>query len=149
MVDINLGHGPSFKLAEALKRQGIPFVFVTGYDPDVVPEEFRDVERLQKPLKLRSVVEAVSRLVNDNALEVLPKAMVDADTKWFLTPTGRFVEGGPKADAGLLEVLMEKRALNEVARVERVREAGDHGRPLAWFRVRRCCATSIASSRSY
>ncbi len=35
------------------------------------------------------------------ALEVLPKHMVDAQTRWFLNPTGRFVEGGPKADAGL------------------------------------------------
>jgi S-adenosylmethionine synthetase len=35
------------------------------------------------------------------ALEVLPKDMVDARTRWFLNPTGRFVEGGPKADAGL------------------------------------------------
>jgi len=35
------------------------------------------------------------------ALEVLPKNMVDAQTRWFLNPTGRFVEGGPKADAGL------------------------------------------------
>ncbi|MGE3173256.1 MAG: methionine adenosyltransferase [Planctomycetota bacterium] len=35
------------------------------------------------------------------ALEVLPKEMVDARTRWFLNPTGRFVEGGPKADAGL------------------------------------------------
>jgi S-adenosylmethionine synthetase len=35
------------------------------------------------------------------ALEVLPKAMVDQRTRWFLNPTGRFVEGGPKADAGL------------------------------------------------
>ena len=35
------------------------------------------------------------------ALEVLPKNMVDAQTMWYLNPTGRFVEGGPKADAGL------------------------------------------------
>jgi S-adenosylmethionine synthetase len=35
------------------------------------------------------------------ALEVLPKEMVDGKTRWFLNPTGRFVEGGPKADAGL------------------------------------------------
>jgi len=27
--------------------------------------------------------------------------MVDKSTRWFLNPTGRFVEGGPKADAGL------------------------------------------------
>jgi S-adenosylmethionine synthetase len=35
------------------------------------------------------------------ATEVLPKGMVDNSTRWFLNPTGRFVEGGPKADAGL------------------------------------------------
>ena len=35
------------------------------------------------------------------SLEVLPAEMVDDNTRWFLNPTGRFVEGGPKADAGL------------------------------------------------
>jgi S-adenosylmethionine synthetase len=35
------------------------------------------------------------------ALAVLPAHMVDKKTKWFLNPTGRFVEGGPKADCGL------------------------------------------------
>ena len=35
------------------------------------------------------------------AVEALPDGCVDKDTRWFLNPTGRFVEGGPKADAGL------------------------------------------------
>ena len=35
------------------------------------------------------------------AMETLPPGMVDGATRWFLNPTGRFVEGGPKADAGL------------------------------------------------
>ena len=35
------------------------------------------------------------------AMEVLPAAMVDDRTRWYLNPTGRFVDGGPKADAGL------------------------------------------------
>ncbi len=33
--------------------------------------------------------------------EVLPKDMIDAQTKFFINPTGRFVIGGPKGDAGL------------------------------------------------
>jgi S-adenosylmethionine synthetase len=33
--------------------------------------------------------------------EVVPADMLDDQTRWFLNPTGRFVEGGPKADAGL------------------------------------------------
>ncbi len=35
------------------------------------------------------------------ATKVLPANMVDSKTRWFINPTGRFVEGGPKADAGL------------------------------------------------
>ena len=33
--------------------------------------------------------------------EILPAEMVDADTKFFINPTGRFVIGGPHGDAGL------------------------------------------------
>ncbi|AWN35686.1 GAF domain-containing protein [Methylobacterium radiodurans] len=62
VVDINLGPGPSFKLAEALKDRGIPFVFMTGYDAEVIPAEFAGVERLEKPLQLRQIVGAVAKL---------------------------------------------------------------------------------------
>ena len=62
LVDINLGPGPSFKLAETLKDRGIPFVFTTGYDAGVIPTEFAGVERLEKPFQLRQIVGAVARL---------------------------------------------------------------------------------------
>ena len=32
---------------------------------------------------------------------ILPKEMIDEDTKFFINPTGRFVIGGPHGDAGL------------------------------------------------
>jgi len=63
VVDINLGGGASFALAESLKERGIPFMFVTGYDEDVIPPEFDGIERLQKPVELRQMIDAVSRLV--------------------------------------------------------------------------------------
>lgn len=66
VVDINLGSGLSFKLAETLKDQGIPFVFTTGYDREVVPEEFSDVEHLMKPIQLRHIVKAISKLLAPN-----------------------------------------------------------------------------------
>ncbi|MGX7703690.1 PAS domain S-box protein [Methylobacterium sp. Gmos1] len=62
VVDINLGSGPSFRLAETLKDRGIPFVFTTGYDAEVIPAEFVGVERLEKPFQLRQIVGAVARL---------------------------------------------------------------------------------------
>lgn len=62
VVDINLGAGPSFKLAETLKDRGIPFVFTTGYDAEVIPPEFAGIARLEKPLQLRQIVGAVAKV---------------------------------------------------------------------------------------
>nr|WP_137828285.1 PAS domain S-box protein [Methylobacterium sp. L1A1] len=64
IVDINLGPGPSFKLAERLKDRGVPFVFITGYNAEVIPVEFEQVERLEKPLQLRQLVGAIARLTS-------------------------------------------------------------------------------------
>jgi DNA-binding response OmpR family regulator len=43
VLDVNLGLGPAFKLAETLKDRGISFVFVTGYDQQVILPEFEHV----------------------------------------------------------------------------------------------------------
>jgi DNA-binding response OmpR family regulator len=56
LVDINLGTGPSFKLARDLRRRGVPFVFVSGYDDEVIPAEFAGTPLLQKPIELRQLV---------------------------------------------------------------------------------------------
>ncbi|CDX36570.1 response regulator [Mesorhizobium sp. WSM4935] len=62
VVDVNLGAGPSFGLASALQARGIPFVFLTGYDPDIVPAEFKGVPCLQKPVDPEKVLVALSTL---------------------------------------------------------------------------------------
>lgn len=66
-----------------------------------------------KPLRLEAVVlstqhdedvtqekihEDIKKYVFD---EVLPKELIDENTKFFINPTGRFVIGGPHGDAGL------------------------------------------------
>lgn len=38
----------------------MPFVFITGYDEGVIPPDFADVERLQKPVELKRVVQFVA-----------------------------------------------------------------------------------------
>lgn len=47
----------------------------------------------------------MSRFARDvvaNVIEpVLPKELLDGDTRYFINPTGRFVTGGPNGDAGL------------------------------------------------
>jgi DNA-binding response OmpR family regulator len=62
VVDINLGLGPSFDFARALKDRGVPFVFVTGYDAAVIPDELSHIERVEKPIRNRDFIAAVARL---------------------------------------------------------------------------------------
>lgn len=65
VVDINLGSGPSFDFARALEEKGVPFVFVTGYDAAVIPDELAHVERVEKPIRDRDFIAAVARLGED------------------------------------------------------------------------------------
>ncbi len=58
-------------------------VISTQHAPDVATEQLR---------------EDIRELVID---PVLPAELVDADTKVYINPTGRFVVGGPQGDAGL------------------------------------------------
>ena len=61
-MDINLGRGPSFDVAQALKQRGVPFVFVTGYDAAIIPTELDDVERVEKPIRPRRFLAAVLKM---------------------------------------------------------------------------------------
>ena len=58
-------------------------VLSTQHDPDVTQEQIH---------------EDIRKYVFD---PVLPKEMIDEDTKFFINPTGRFVIGGPHGDSGL------------------------------------------------
>nr|WP_325225751.1 methionine adenosyltransferase [uncultured Oscillibacter sp.] len=58
-------------------------VISTQHNPDVTLEQIR-----------RDMINLVAK-------EVLPAEMLDENTKYYVNPTGRFVKGGPAADAGL------------------------------------------------
>jgi CheY-like chemotaxis protein len=59
ILDINLGGQMVYPVADALRRLGIPFVFVTGYDEEEVPEVYADVPYCEKPLDVRPCVRAL------------------------------------------------------------------------------------------
>jgi len=50
VLDINLGDGLVYSVAEILAARGVPFVFVTGYDAESVDTRFREIPVLQKPI---------------------------------------------------------------------------------------------------
>jgi len=58
VLDINLGDGAVYPIAEALTARGVPFVFVTGYDAESVDARFRNVPVLQKPIE-RDVLQRI------------------------------------------------------------------------------------------
>ncbi|TIS61093.1 MAG: response regulator [Mesorhizobium sp.] len=62
VLDVNLQGERSFPIAELLASQGVPFVFLTGYDSSTVfPDEFQGAPRLSKPVDTQALTEAVAR----------------------------------------------------------------------------------------
>jgi CheY-like chemotaxis protein len=53
LLDINLGEGMQYTVADALGAKSVPFMFVTGYDDVMIPERFRDIGRIRKPMGVR------------------------------------------------------------------------------------------------
>ena len=51
ILDINLGDGMAYPVADILSARGVPFVFITGYEADTVEERFSHVPVLQKPVE--------------------------------------------------------------------------------------------------
>lgn len=63
LVDINLGSGPEFETARSLRDHQIPFLFTTGYDAAAIPQEFKDVPRLEKPFRQHLLLTTLERLL--------------------------------------------------------------------------------------
>jgi DNA-binding NtrC family response regulator len=62
VLDINLRGDKAFSIADELKRKGIPFVFATGYGPEMIPDRFADVIRWEKPFDAPNVARDAARL---------------------------------------------------------------------------------------
>jgi PAS domain S-box-containing protein len=58
ILDINLGDGMAYPVAEILSARGVPFIFVTGYDADSVDSRFKEIPVLQKPIE-RQVLQRI------------------------------------------------------------------------------------------
>lgn len=59
VLDINLQGNLAFGLAKELRQRGTPAIFATGYDVSVLPGEFSSYVRLEKPVNLRALLQAV------------------------------------------------------------------------------------------
>jgi CheY-like chemotaxis protein len=64
ILDVNLRREKVFPIADMLRKLGIPFVFASGYDPDALPPEYRNVPHWEKPYDEAQLVEALSELAD-------------------------------------------------------------------------------------
>ena len=105
---IALAHKLARQLTKARKDGTLAYL-----RPDGKSQVSVEYDEAGKPFRLEAVVissqhdekvsqEQIHEDVKKYVLDpILPKDMVDADTKIFINPTGRFVIGGPQGDAGL------------------------------------------------
>jgi two-component sensor histidine kinase len=63
LLDANLHGDPVDLIADALSQRDIPFVFVTGYNGNALPEAFRAIPVLSKPCSSEQVIEVAASLV--------------------------------------------------------------------------------------
>ncbi len=105
---IALAHKLALKLTEVRKNGTLPYL-----RPDGKTQVSVEYDENGKPLRLDAVVlstqhdaevsqEQIHKDIKKYVFDpILPKEMVDKDTKFFINPTGRFVIGGPHGDSGL------------------------------------------------
>ena len=60
VLDINLKDGTVFPIADELFLMGVPFVFFSGMDANSVPDRFRFVGNLPKPVSWTRIVEVLA-----------------------------------------------------------------------------------------
>ena len=105
---IALAHKLAKQLTDVRKNGTLPYL-----RPDGKSQVSVEYDENGKPIRLEAVVlstqhdpdvtqeqihEDIKKYVFD---PILPKELLDENTKYFINPTGRFVIGGPHGDAGL------------------------------------------------
>lgn len=105
---ISLAHKLALQLTKVRKDGTLPYL-----RPDGKSQVSVEYDENGKPLRLEAVVlstqhdedvtqEQIHADIKKYVFDpVLPKDLLDENTKYFINPTGRFVIGGPHGDAGL------------------------------------------------
>ena len=105
---ISLAHKLAKQLTKVRKDGTLPYLRPDGksqvsveYDEDGKPFRLEAVvlsTQHDEKVTQEQIHEDIKKYVFD---PILPKEMIDGDTKFFINPTGRFVIGGPNGDSGL------------------------------------------------
>jgi S-adenosylmethionine synthetase len=107
-LPISLSHKLSRRLAQVRQEE-----ILTYLRPDGKTQVTVEYDENDKPVRIDTIVistqhdpevslEQIQRDLKEFVISpVVPKELIDNETKYFINPTGRFVIGGPQGDAGL------------------------------------------------
>lgn len=62
LLDVHVGNELVFELADQLRDQSVPYVFMSGPFIDLLPQPHTGVSLVRKPLRLKDLLSAVDRL---------------------------------------------------------------------------------------
>ncbi|AFS77306.1 methionine adenosyltransferase MetK [Gottschalkia acidurici 9a] len=106
-LPISLAHKLAKRLTDVRKDGTLDYLRPDGKTQVTV--EYHD----NKPVRVDAIVistqhgpeidqETIEKDLKDNVISpIIPKELLDEDTKYYINPTGRFVVGGPQGDTGL------------------------------------------------
>ena len=105
-LPIALSHRLCQRMSAARKNGEIEYLRPDGKSQVTVEYEYG------RPKRVHTVVmsaqhspdarnERIERDLKAIAMEVVPRELIDGETRWFINPSGRFVIGGPVGDSGL------------------------------------------------
>lgn len=107
-LPISLAHRLARRLTEVRKSNELSYL-----RPDGKTQVTVEYDERNQPVRVDTIVistqhdeevtlEQIQEDIKEKVInEVVPADLIDASTKYFINPTGRFVIGGPKGDAGL------------------------------------------------
>ena len=106
-MTIDLSHRLASKLSEVRKNKKVPYLRADGktqVSAQYVEGQLKRIEAIvvssqhADGITQKQLAEAIREEVIDS---VVPKNLIDNNTKFFINPTGKFVVGGPMGDCGL------------------------------------------------
>jgi len=102
-----LAHALTRRLSEARRGDELTWLRPDGKSQVTVEYNGNKVQRIEAVVISTQHDEAVTNVTIHAEIEklviryALPEELIDANTKFFINPTGRFVIGGPMGDCGL------------------------------------------------
>ncbi len=106
-LPISLAHKLAKKLTEVRKNGTLSYLRPDGKSQVTVEYDGNEIKRVDTvvistqhgpDISLEQLREDIKKYV---IYEIIPKDLMDENTKFFINPTGRFVIGGPQGDSGL------------------------------------------------